>query len=188
MSAARLIDADLDGRAAERELAALEPTIRRQARLYQVPGLDHEELAQLCRIAVWEALPSWDGSSSRRSFAALVARRTVLDALNAAQRLKRRRDRYALRVVTGGDGEELRAVELAADPVSLEHRAEVRAELRAIVGALDGLTELERVSLRAVANGEPYASRVRGWSKSTDNAAQRAKAKIRRALADGSAA
>lgn len=172
----------------ERELRELEPIARGLGRLYVIPGLERCDVEQLARVGLWEALQAYDGTSPLRAFARLVAERRVRDALTAALREKRTANRTALHELTLDGGELVPAVELVREPLGTVERAELRAELRAVVDAAASLTELERRALGHVLDGRPYAARSRHGSRELDNAAQRARRKLRAARSRAHAA
>lgn len=158
------------------------------AHRYFVPGHDRDDVAQLARIGMLEALEHFDG---RRDFAplALVAgKREILSEIRAQGFDRRRANQHAYAVGAGEGGEPLELLDRIADPIGLEQLVEARAELRALADAAASLSALERRCAAAVAIGESYSDLVGVPAKTADNAVQRARRKLRAARAAAIAA
>lgn len=148
---------------------------------YFIPGADRDDVRQEAMVGLLLAARTYDGSTPFASFAAMVVHRWLQTCVKAAHRDKHRPVLEAWRV--GWDPETDVAfpiVELLEDPVTDEQRATVRAELGALVKAFRRLSPLERRALLAVVNDEhPHRG---GVDKQVDNAACRARRKLRRAV------
>jgi RNA polymerase sigma factor (sigma-70 family) len=178
LSSAAVRPLDRQAQDLEARLAEVEPSVRAVARLYYVPGYDRDDLEQLARIAVWRALPAFDGSTALRSFAFTVARREVLDAIEASKRDVRRANHETAPPRRNHDGDLIAPVDVLAEPHTTEELAEGRAELRDLVGKVRRLTPLERLAVAHVVAGIPYTGNAVAGSTSLDNAAQRARRKL----------
>lgn len=172
----------------EAELRALEPIAELLAARYQIPGSDRDDVRQIARIGIWEAIECWDGSTPLRAFARLVAERRVQDALTGARRLCRHAEQPPLSLSAGAYGEDGDLNEIVPAPGNAAELAELRVELGAVVAALPSLTPLERASLAAVLNGIPYSIEGVEGVQGFDNGLQRARRKLRAAVASDLAA
>lgn len=141
---------------------------------YLIDGADENDAKQIAMIAVEEAKANFDAELGVpfEAFAVDVAKRRLSDAQTAAGRQKHRVLTTAMREGEIEPGETLELLpDRAPDPYEVVVH---RIELRAIIAALPMLTELERIALRWVLNGESYAG-----SREVDNAIQRARRKLR---------
>jgi RNA polymerase sigma-H factor len=154
-------------------------------------GLEREDLRQVALIALWEACKRYDSSvvpdGSFVGFAAICMRRKVISAVQDAQRKKQA-------LLSDAADLDVDVPVRGLSPIEVLVR---REELQAVLAAVGTLTELERASLIGRAVGERMlqtearlgiAPAPDGRPKSVDNALQRARLKIRRALNDGLAA
>lgn len=143
-------------------------------------GAEKQDIRQEAEIGLWIACRNWDpaGGASFRTFADMVVRRRLVTMLQVALREKHRPLNEALTGTVGvDDGAEL-LVELLPSALDTERVVVARETLARMVAAVAGLSELEREALARVANGDPYAG-----EKSIDNAAVRARDKLRKAAA-----
>lgn len=177
MSAARIPE-----REAARLLEELEPQALSLARAFYVPGHDRDDVLQLARLGFVEALRVWDGRRPLGPLAWLAGRRRILDAIRAAQAEHRAGDHAARAWQPEGLEDPEPLIELMPDPISLEQYAEARARLRTVAGALGELTANELAHLPAVLGLERYGRTVTG-SKAAENAVDRARGKLRAAIA-----
>lgn len=151
--------------------------IERVAAGYLIDGADADDAKQVAMIAVEEAKANYNPTLGVpfEAFAVEVAKRRLHDAQSAAGRHKHRVLTASVRTTGNADGEETPVLELLPDLTPDPYEVVVhRLELAAIIAALPSLTELERVALRWVLNGESYAG-----SREVDNAIQRARRKLR---------
>ncbi len=147
---------------------------------YRLPGADDDDVRQELRIALWEAAGKWDSSRGVPFdlFAREVMRRRMADALTAAKRLKHQVLNDAVRTARDADGEVdvldfVTSREL--EPPELLGQLE---ELRGLVGAILGLTPMERHAITRF---------IAGYScedKQEDNSLTRARRKLRSSLED----
>ena len=160
--------------AAEGRLDTLMPKIRRHVRRYPIPGAAYEDGLQVALLALEEAKASYDPAKGVwEAHAYDCVKRRLYDARLAANRLKHQVLTLAITEATDG----MAVLELlprrAPDPYEV---VVARLELAAVVRALSTLTELERLALSWVLNGESYAG-----SREVDNAVYRARRKLRAA-------
>lgn len=179
---------------ANRLLELVEPMCRRLARAYYLPGGDRQDVLQEARIGVAAAFETWrpEGGASLAAFVELCARRRVQTAVKGSLRHCQlmlsgsRRFSDSFGGPQGSDDMLLGEIIPApmSDPAVL---AEQRADLSTVLGALPTLSVVERDALVGIAlRGETYdeiAGRRGTSSKSIDNAAQRARRKLRKELA-----
>ena len=169
-----------DTQAAERLLERYKNTVRSIARNYFLAGGDAEDLAQEGMIGVYGAIASYreDGGMSFKNFAYLCAHRRIMAAVRGASRKKHAPLNGAV---------PLFETELAPSPdpesalISVEERDEFLRSLEA------ALSPAEYAALRLYMDGLSIAeiAAMRSCSvKSSENAVQRAKAKVRALLAD----
>lgn len=143
-------------------------------------GAEKQDIRQEAEIGLWIACRNWDpgGDASFRTFAALVIRHRLNDLLRSALRQRQRPLNEALQGTVGDDGELL--VELVPSELDTERVVVARDTLARMVAAVEGLSGLERQALALTLNGHPHAG---GRDKQIDNAASRARAKLRKAAA-----
>lgn len=152
-------------------------------------GPTPDEFAQVARIAIWQAARAWDPGYGRefRRFAAMVVQRKMIDAVKVHRRVKHRLLTDAAPLDTPDLAETL-PVGGESDPLAV---VVGRERLATFAEALSTLSELERASLDGFEEGISYVE-IEGLlgresarrAKSIDNALQRAREKIRAALAD----
>jgi RNA polymerase sporulation-specific sigma factor len=163
-----------------------EPVARWVAADFYDPSGDPDDLRQEARIGIVKAVRDYQpGATAFRHFAFLCCRRQVVTAVMTATRGKHEALTHAVRVSVIDDGERVDAVD-QVEAVNAEP-AEILAErdqLRTLVAAIrDDLSPLEREWIIAhVFCGERYSGR--GTAKVADNALQRARRKMLRALKD----
>lgn len=168
-------------------LEACRGMVGHEARAFRFPGATRDDVLQEANIAVLEASRSWaPGGAPFGQFARFVVRRRLMDALTASRRHGRAVLTDARRLEAplghGHDADTLGEVLAGpgADPVDTVIQ---RDELRQVLAAIPGLTDVERSAVvgRAIV-GESYratAARAGVRPKSIDNALQRARAKLR---------
>lgn len=154
---------------------------KKVARGYFIPGADQDDVEQEALIGLWEACRAFNPKLGVPfgAFAHEVMHRRVSDAITKARRLKHTMLTEAVRAGRDPEtGERVDVLDFVAshtlEPAELLVQLD---ELRGLVGAILGLTELERAAIVRVING------LGPDSKSMDNAGQRAKAKLRKAAA-----
>jgi RNA polymerase sigma factor (sigma-70 family) len=145
---------------------------------YHLPGADEDDVRQELRIALWEATASWDPSRNVPFglFARDVMRRRMADALTRVNRLKHQVLTHAERT-RRQDGETIDVMDFVTsrslEPPELLAQLE---DLRGLVGAILGLSELERQAIVKFIAGYP------GFDKQEENALTRARKKLRPAM------
>lgn len=145
---------------------------------YYLPGADEDDVRQEARIALWEAAGSFDRERGVpfRAFATDVMRRRLVDALARANRLKQRMLTDTVRTGTDRRGRTVSIIDYVTSrelpPDELVVQLE---ELRGVVGAILGLSKLERQSIVRAING------LGPVNKADDNALYRARQKLRQA-------
>ncbi len=169
--------------------------IRLTAREYYAVGLAHDDLVQEGRIALLTAVSSYDPAAGVHfnGFAPLVIRRRIMSAVKQANAGKHRplaQDRFE-DPIDGGDRTlgDMLAASPFLDPAS---KLEAREDFARIIECL--VTDLSPAELAVVVrriDGAPLEEAGRGLGQSfggsakmADNALQRARRKIRRALGE----
>jgi len=187
-----------DEEAFARLVRALRPLIWTITRRYFAPGLEADDLYQAAVIGVWDGCRSFDPARARHSdfdgFAAMCVKRRLATAVKTALRDKHRILDGALRFEhsldeTGAEASTLHDVVASRAPSPLEQLVH-RGDVATIVGAVRGMSELERAAVVGRAIGETYReteqrlgiSGMGGTVKSVDNALQRARVKLADAL------
>lgn len=150
------------------------------AREFFIPGADRQDVEQEALIGLWVAARDFrpDRGMLFRSFANMVIRRRLSTRVRLALAHQHRPLNESVRVLEGEDGDADDALDFipgGRDP--LEVLIE-RERLAAVMEAFGSLTDLEREALLRFANNEHGD---RGHDKRTDNARQRARAKLRAA-------
>jgi RNA polymerase sigma factor (sigma-70 family) len=125
---------------------------------FRIPGFDTDDVRQEALIALWEAARSYD---PQRGPFPPWARRVITARLTDLLRVHTKR------------GQAPRHVELHDIFEAPDGSAGVDA-VRRVVATLPSLTDLEREALACVLNGDAYTG-----DKRIDNAAQRARRKLR---------
>jgi RNA polymerase sigma factor (sigma-70 family) len=139
------------------------------------PRIDPDDLRQEALIAVMEAVRVFDPSRgvTFKTFVARCIRNRIVETIIRANRMKRDVRMELPREAVAADGDALPTVELIpalnADPHEL---LEIRDEVRRIVRGFRALTPLEQRAITEVLDGVTQ-------DKSTDNAAYRARNKLR---------
>lgn len=163
-----------------------------------IQSADREDLHQEALLGLFKAVRDYKpGLGSFQSFAFLCCKRQIYTVVKTATREKHELLTWASRSAVNDDGDEIASVDTVEDPrsdtVSLLHR---RAQVAAVVAVVrGGLSDLERVCVEGIVNGETYLELQRRlgypmlrWPdgsprpKVVENAWMRAQAKIRRAL------
>jgi RNA polymerase sporulation-specific sigma factor len=155
-------------------------------------GLERQDFEQEARIAIHEAARSFDSSTGIPfgSFASHVVKRRMIDAVKKAQRQKHRSMNEALlfSMPVGNEDEDLSLGDTLAElrssePVDvLGGRTQFAAFVRLVSG---GLSPIEHAVAVGRMEGESYdqmSARLGASHKSIDNALQRVRVKIERAL------
>lgn len=151
------------------------------ARDFFLPGSERQDVQQEALIGLWVATRSWDpnGAANFRTFAALVIRRRLGALVTAALRQKHQPLNESVRQVVNEEGEWLSIVDAlpgGRDPVEILID---RERFDRIIAAFSSLTDIEREAVLRVAMAPHGEADV---DKRTDNATQRARAKLRRAV------
>lgn len=159
---------------------------------YFMQGSQPEDLRQEGLFGLHKAARDYvPGRGSFHNFAWLCIQRQVVTAVKAASRAKHEpmNSRFSMAhpMFGGADVEDATLEEMLPDPASLEpHQAlEERDRVQAVRAAVAKLTPLEQQAIIGPANGESYEeiSKRTGFScKQIDNARQRGKLKLARAL------
>lgn len=159
------------------ELVAL---VDRLCRGVWIAGMDDDDVRQVAAVAALEALPDFDPGRGVdvEGFLSVVIRRKVATAIRDAGRRKRAILDLSARVVRDGDGNLVELVDMLEAPgPDVVELVDARARLDRLRRAAATLTPLEREALAAAVNGDPFY-----WtSRRLDNAAQRARRKLRAA-------
>ena len=153
------------------------PLARRQARDFYLPGSDRQDVEQEAYIGLWIATGAWDRArSSFAPFATLVIRRRLITLVKMALARKHQPLNDSVRYTVGLDGEKevllVDALPLGKDPLQVVLD---RERWERFCEAAEGLTLLERQCLEELVAGIPQ-------DKQADNAVNRARVKLRRAL------
>lgn len=175
-----------DRAAAERLVERMRPAVKAISRRFFLPGAEHDDVIQAGLIGVFRGIRTYRPGLSRdvHGYLAFCAERGIITALKEANRMKHRSLTEAVsleRTLVPGSSFEQPAtlhdlLPGGADPAD---RMEQTENLRELVDLINGgLTGLERGSLLRVVNGEPYPD-----EKTVDNAVQRARRKLRLAMA-----
>jgi RNA polymerase sporulation-specific sigma factor len=165
--------------------------VRGKARPYFLVGADRDDLIQEGMIGFFKAMRDYDGgkNDSFRPFAEICITRQILTAIKQATRMKHRPlNRYESLFKPAFDEESDKTladvIGTAADPEELYLKQEFNA---ALMSAVDrSLTEYERGVLDRFLDGRSYseiADSLGHSVKSVDNALQRIRKKLEKALA-----
>lgn len=132
------------------------------ARDYYLPGADQDDVRQEAMIALWEAARTHDPKRSNfPTWARLVINRHLADCLRVATSKR-------AAVLNLAD----RDVLMVSVPVEPD---DYRLEVRALVGAANGLSQPERAALTRIIDGAPLEG------KADDNLRYRVRKKLRAA-------
>lgn len=144
---------------------------------WYLPGADRDDVEQELRIALWEATGSWNTGRGVPfpNFAREVMRRRMADAITAANRLKHQILTTSKRDGSPEPGEPRVDVldYLASRQLEPDEMVCQLEELRGVVGAVLGLTPLQRKAIVRVING------LGPETKQDDNALQTARRRLR---------
>lgn len=154
-----------------------------EVRRWFAAGMDFDDLLQEALGALVVATRTYqDGVGSFRGFARMVVRRRLIEIVRASRRVSRGPLDGALRAITCEEtGHELTVDQFAPDVLAdVEDLSEHRAQLRAVMDRLPRLTEAERRAIVGIVIGVPYLD-LPGTHNQVDNAAQRARRKLRSA-------
>ena len=166
--------------------------VRGKARPYFLVGADREDLVQEGMIGLFKAIRDYDSAKSTafRPFAEMCITRQILTAIKLATRNKHAPlNRYdsLYRTVYDDDSEkqlmDIVGGSTALDPEELYIRHEFSIALEEAINSL--LTELERSVLDRFLDGKSYseiAAELGHSVKSVDNALQRIRKKLEKAL------
>lgn len=175
-----------DVRAEDRLVRLYRPFALHFASDFYYPGGDDDDVRQEALLGLLKAIRSYDplNGASFKTFAAMCIHRQTVTGLKTAQRGKHQSLSFAARVGVSDEGEELQIVDLLPSPYSRDpHIVVVEKErLERLLVAIHRLSTLERISVLGIANGVPYsviAQETGRNGKAIDNAAQRARAKLR---------
>lgn len=179
-------DVDLTRAAQTGDHQAADQLIRRHTGLaygiagdYWLPGADQDDTRQEALIALYAAAVDYRAAAGVpfEAFARIVIRRRLASAVTHARAGKHRPLTDAQRVTILPDGELGEAITLQRDPRGdLHEQAERRQHVRDVLRAISrDLTPLERTAVLHLTNGGPVTS------KAIDNAAHRARRKLRAA-------
>lgn len=144
-----------------------------------LPGGDRDDLEQEAMLALVEAARDYrtGHGATFATFARLVVRRRLADAVKRARAAKHLALTLAAREAVDEDGEVFPIVDLLPSGRGDPHETfELREELRRLRRGAKRLNALEREGLGTMLAGIPYA-----YSKRLDNAVARARAKLRAA-------
>jgi RNA polymerase sporulation-specific sigma factor len=156
------------------------------------PGLGPDDLLQEAMFGFYKAVRDYrsDRDASFRTFAEICIRRQVMTALTFATRHKHEPLSAAQsfdQVVADGGGGALTLGDMLPDihQPQPQEVLEQRDDVATVVRTVRRMSETEREAVVAIASGATYAeiaSEIGLGVKAVDNAAQRGKRKIRRAL------
>lgn len=146
---------------------------------WYIPGGDHDDVVQELRIALWEATGSWNSGRGVpfATFARGVMSRRMADALTKANRLKHQILTYATRQGPKhtDDDEKVDVLDyLSSRSLTPDELVVQLEELRGVVGAILGLTPLQRKAIVRVING------LGPETKQDDNALHVARTKLKK--------
>lgn len=164
------------------------------------PGLDDDDFAQVVRVAIWDAARTWrPGGADVDGFVHLIAVRRLQAAVRAATRTKHRllADAVPIDGLVPGTDDRTYAELLAGTADDPAETLAGRETLAVLAAALRSLSPLERAAFDASASGasdydvqellgRPTTARWpdgRPRAKTAENALQRARGKLRAALA-----
>jgi RNA polymerase sporulation-specific sigma factor len=184
-------------RNAEQRLIELHESLARQVcRPFFLANGEHGDLMQAARVGVWQAIHSWDPARGAkfRHFAALIMRREVMMLVSASRAHNQRllNSACSLHDDYAGDADPagLELAEMLAAPArDASDPAAVtiaRERLELILNALPGLSPHERGALSMTLNGLDHCqvgAELGSGPKSVNNALQRARRKLRAAVA-----
>lgn len=153
---------------------------------YYLPGATIDDVRQEARLGLLKAIRTFkpDRGATFSSFARLAMTAEVVTALISATRLKHRPLNESARVGTTDDGDEVVIGDFLASPFCRDPYLIVieKEWLAAIFQRMKEMTPLERRSLMGITNGLSYqhlAAALGTHPKAIDNAAQRARLKLR---------
>lgn len=178
---------DLD--AMDQFIAGFEVFVRRTVSSLYVPGMDREDVIQLGRIGLWQAIQGYDPSAGVTfvRFASICIRREVLQRVTQFSR-KKWQFEFSVRPLEDRAVEETTLWDVVADKLAVDPARAYADRLDyddTLCALASSLTEFERDVLRHWLSGIPYtevAERVGRHKKAVDNAVQRIKRKLRRHL------
>lgn len=182
---------DGDGSVMDYLMEKYKDLVRRKARLMYLPGADQEDLIQEGMIGLFKAVRDYDPEKNAGfySFAELCIRRQLISALKGASRLKHSplNTYVSLNKPVQEDSERTLMDVLGGsrldDPETLLIS---REEYTVITGKIERvLSDFEKQVLEAYLSGYSYrdiAKQTGAQPKSVDNALQRIKKKLERAL------
>lgn len=182
---------DGDGSVMDYLMEKYKDLVRRKARLMYLPGADQEDLIQEGMIGLFKAVRDYDPEKNAGfySFAELCIRRQLISALKGASRLKHGplNTYVSLNKPVQEDSERTLMDVLGGsrldDPETLLIS---REEYTVITGKIERvLSDFEKQVLEAYLSGYSYrdiAKQTGAQPKSVDNALQRIKKKLERAL------
>lgn len=145
---------------------------------WYLPGADRDDVVQELRIGLWEATGAWNTAYGVPfpQFAREVMQRRMADAVAKANRLKHQMLTNAHR--RGPKREEDDSVDvldfIASRELSPDEFVTQLDELRGVIGAILGMTTLQRRAIIRVING------LGCTSKQDDNALQTARRRLRK--------
>ena len=161
----------------------LEQLCERIAHRYYAPGLEHQDLAQAARIAVWRAQQTFDPSRGEwEAFARLAAERAIVSAVRAATRSKQAVLSHAVSYdePLSDNGDTLADHLPACTDISAEYEARERVR-----GLFSGLSSLEAEVVCRRIGGDDYGSISADMDvsdKAIDNALTRVRRKAQTVL------
>lgn len=183
-----------DSRATEYLLKKYRGFVEGKARSYFLTGAEQEDVIQEGMIGLFKAIRDFEVEKRVRfrSFAELCVTRQIISAVKSATRFKHGMlndcvslDAQSMSGDEGGCLFDVVADARVADPESVLMQRQVVRFAR--MDATRGLSVLERGVLRGYMEGRSYhqmASALRKSPKTVDNALQRAKRKVGRALTE----
>jgi hypothetical protein len=146
------------------------------------PGHERQDFAQEARIALLVAVRAWNaerGVDGFLGFASMVVKRRLQSALKLALAGKHGPLAEALDLDSPAGGLEVGTLaDLVAGGVDPLAVVIAREKVAGVVGAVGRMSELERRAIAMLLSGESYAG-----DKTIDNAMQRARRKLRAAVA-----
>ena len=179
-----------DDMAMESLIRRFEPLVRGKARSFYLVGGDGEDLVQIGRVALSDAVKSYDPARSGgfKTFALICVKRKLIDAIKSANRLKHLPLNGAMSIDGAPDGEDAPAIENVIPSRDNPEVTYIETEdyNETVSTIKTELSRLELEILRLYLSGKNYseiASVISNKPKYVDNSIQRIKRKIRKALA-----
>lgn len=174
-------------RSLDRLIVDLTPMVERIASAFYFQGAGRDDVIQSGMMGLLSGIRSWDPDMGGQveGFLSYCVRRHIITDVKFHQRAKHQHLNFFVSLtgrVAEHDDESLTFEEIlpgGEDPALTVERGE---RLRMITGAIGEMTEIERTSVVAIADGVSYqqiTARTGRSEKAIDNASQRARRKLK---------